>query len=162
MATYRNLLYWLLPPDFEFQDGDVVYGGNLYNQGLVDKGKRVRFIGVNLKGCTTTLQQLPEDRNAMGETTPEPEQQPIYPELAANAEIILNALKGSGRLTEEQILGVEYFASNVKQIAGTDSEIGEVATQKTLEIVTTLRNLGYNEFATQIEQAMLQIQQGWN
>jgi hypothetical protein len=158
---YKNLLHWLPLP--EFQDGDIVEGGNLVGQGLIDGGKKVRFIGCNLKGSTTTLPQLPEDRNAIGPLPePEPEQPPTYPELAANAEIVLNALKGSGKLTDEQVLGLEYLAANVKQIAGIDSEIGEVTTQKTLEIVNKLKELGYNEFATQIEQAMLQIQEGWN
>ena len=87
---------------------------------------------------------------------------PVYPELAANAEIVLNALKGSGKLTPEQIIGLEQLAAMTKAVSGTDAELGQIATEKTIEMIDTLHTIdGCNELADMMQQALQQIQAGW-
>lgn len=58
-TTYRNLCSW--QPSFpQFEDGDVVDGGNLrYPEGMhttpIDGGKKVRFTNMTLWNAPTTL-----------------------------------------------------------------------------------------------------------
>jgi hypothetical protein len=163
MATYRNLLYWLLPPDFEFQDGDIVYGGNLAQTTckLIDQGKKVRFIGCNLGNCETTLEQLPEDKNnqkfySIEETI----EQPILDvELASLAEVVKSALLSTGTLTQEQIAGLTYLCDTTKQVAGNNPTLGEAATNNTLKIIQLLEQYNKPELAEQMRQMLTMVQQ---
>jgi hypothetical protein len=157
---HKNLLYWLLPPDFEFQDGDIVYGGNLYNQGLVDKGKKVRFVGVNLKGCTTTLPQLPEDRNAIGEITPEPEPMPIVnTTLAAKATAARALLAKSSKLLDPAISAyLDGLEQDVRQEANaSDLPLGESATILVQEMIDTPEVQNNPELRMKLETALAQV-----
>ena len=71
----------------------------------------------------------------------------IYPELASGAEIVVNALKGTGKLSQEDTENLEQLGYALKQIAGTDAEIGQVATNETIKIISKLREIGQNDFA---------------
>lgn len=158
---YRNRNLSNIP---DWQDGDICEMSNFASSEWrdIDDGKKVTFYNCNLLGCKTTIEQPLSNGNLMGEPiSKEPETPPAYPELAANAEIVLNALKGSGKLTPEQIVGLEQLAATVKLIAGTDAEIGEVATQETIKMIDTLRALGHNDFADMVEEKLHQIQSGW-
>lgn len=159
--VYKHRNFSSLPT---FQDGDICESSNFASDTWVniDQGKHVRFINCNLLGCITTLEQRPEDGNLVGDPiTPQPEEVQVYPELAAGAEIVLNALKGSGKLSAEQIVGLEQMAATVKAISGTDAELGQIATEKTIEMIDTLRSLGHNDFADMVEQTLQQIQANW-
>ena len=159
---YRNRNLSSIP---DWQDGDVCEMSNFasYEWRDIDNGKMVTFIGCNLLGCKTTLEQPKSNGNLTGEPLqPIIETPPVYPELAANAEIVLNALKGSGKLTPEQIVGLEQLAAMTKAVSGTDAELGQIATEKTIEMINTLRTIdGCSELADMMQQALQQIQAGW-
>ena len=159
--TYRNRNLSSIP---DWQDGDVCEMSNFasYEWRDIDNGKKVTFINCNLLGCKTTLEQL-SNGNLIGEPLQSiVETPPIYPELAANAEIVLNALKGSGKLTPEKIVELEQLAAMAKAVSGTDAELGQIATEKTIEMINILHTIeGCNELADMMQQALQQIQAGW-
>jgi hypothetical protein len=144
---------------FTVQDGDTIVNSNLVNRDI--PAIRLHFVGCNLMNCVLVDGLHTHEGCLVGVSQPIEEQPQTYPELAAGAEIVLNALRGSGKLTAEQITGLEQLAAMVKSIAGTDAEIGELATQETLKMLDTLRSLGHNDFADMIEATLQQIQAGW-
>jgi hypothetical protein len=158
---YRNRNLSSIP---DWQDGDVCEMSNFasYEWRDIDNGKKVTFINCNLLGCKTTLEQPKSNGNLTGEPLqPVIEPPPTYPELAANAEIVLYALKGKGTLTAEQEAFLEQLAAMTKAVSGTDAELGQIATEKTIEMIDTLKSLGYAELADMMQQALQQIQAGW-
>jgi len=145
----------------DWQDGDVIDMSNLIGVDLPNIAITITNSLVEKKDVYPTKIIFGEGNNFVTPKSNEPDPPPVYPELAANAEIVLNALKGSGKLTPEQIVGLEQLASRAKAISGTDAELGQIATEKTIEMIATLNSLGYTEFANQMQQTLQQIQAGW-
>ena len=154
--TYNHLVGWNMPT---LQDGDVIVDSNLTGwvaptdiaitvKHSILVGKREDF-PANITFDNRCQFQTPVDDKM------------IYPELASGAEIVVNALKGTGKLSQEDTENLEQLGYALKQIAGTDAEIGQVATNETIKIICKLREIGQNDFADTVEQKLLQIQQGW-
>lgn len=156
--TYTNLLSWQPLPQFE--DGDIVRGGNLAGMTNVDQGKKVRFIGCNLAGCITTLEQLPSDKNLICPPFPAFEYTEADFELASQATIVYNALVGSSQLTSEQITSLQQMVGAVNQVAGTTAELGAAATSVVEQMIAKLQ-INNPELATQVGQMLVAVQSGW-
>ena len=94
---------------------------------------------------------------------PEQEPEPMQDiELAAKAELVLQSLIASGKLSAEMITVLNGLMDGVKQSANVDNiETGLAATMQTTEIIERLRQQGNNELASQIEQALSAVQAIW-
>ncbi|MCE5224323.1 MAG: hypothetical protein LLG05_00490, partial [Porphyromonadaceae bacterium] len=99
----------------KLQDGDIVRDSNLgqKNGGNCDQGKKVRFINCNLKGRTTTIEQLPEDGNAMGEIADTVEEPftIVNKAIADKAKVVLSALMTSSEIPNEKLVQLEQLTA---------------------------------------------------
>ena len=146
----------------ELKDGDIIDMSNLIGVDLPDLSITITNSLVEKKDVYPAKIIFGEGTIFVTPKPNEPDPPPVYPELAANAEIVLYALKGKGTLTPEQIVWLEQLASRAKAISGTDAELGQIATEKTIEMIDTLRTIdGCNELADMMQQALQQIQAGW-
>ena len=91
--------------------------------------------------------------------TPPPIQ--AAPEIAAESRIVLSALIGSGKVPPEAIPVIEQLNTAIEQATGTTAELGQVATEKVMTIIASLRSSGKAELADQIEQELKQVQAQW-
>jgi len=158
MAEYTNLYHWLQQPKFE--DGDVVRNSMLAvkDGGNCDQGKKIRFINCNLKGRTTTIEQLPEDGNAIGEFADIEPQQIVDTEAAFLAETTLRSLLTSTELSNDDIALVTALCGEVKESVNVNPTLGESATYLTQQLIQRLEIVGLNDKAEKVRQALGYIQ----
>ena len=160
MTTHTNLLHWLPQPKFE--DGDIVRDSNLSikNGGNCDQGKRVRFVNCNLKGRTTTMEQLHEDGNAIGDIADNVEEPftIVNKAIADKAKVVLSALMTSSEIPNEKLVQLEQLTAMCESVAGTSSTLGEAATAITTELINDLNTCGASDVAKIVESALRDIQ----
>lgn len=151
--TYTNLLSWQPLPQFE--DGDIVRGGNLAGMTNVDQGKKVRFIGCNLAGCITTLEQLPSDKNLICPPFPVFEYADTDIELAAYAVAARAILDKSEKLKSPEITAyLDFLETQQKDIAGINPAPGESATLLVIKMIYKLNQRGEIAKAQELQQAL--------
>ena len=155
---HKNISGWNMPT---LQDGDIIIDSQL--KGVTLPMVKLHFIDSNLKDVTLIDGLHTQEGCAIGTSLPEQEPEPMQDiELAAKAELVLQSLIASGKLSAEMITVLNGLMDGVKQSANVDNiETGLAATMQTTEIIERLRQQGNNELASQIEQALSAVQAIW-
>jgi hypothetical protein len=158
--TYKHLVGWAMPV---LNDGDIIEDSNLATFIFpTDK-----TIYVNHSIVLGRKEDMPsniifDDRCVFvlpDTSEPEPVQDV---ELAAKAELVLQSLIASGKLSPEMITVLNGLLGGVKATANVlDIEVGQAATLQTLEIIDRLKQGNNLELASQIEQALAGVQSIW-